>query len=81
MGSTDFYPEERPVRELEVESFWIDEHPITVADVRRFVKDTGYVTLAEQAPNPADYPAAKPELLVPGALVLYPTRGPVPLDD
>ena len=27
MGSNDFYPEERPIREAAVAEFWIDEHP------------------------------------------------------
>jgi sulfatase modifying factor 1 len=35
MGSADFYPEEQPVREIEVDGFWIDEHPVTVAQFRR----------------------------------------------
>ena len=44
MGSEDFYPEERPVRRVEVDGFWMDIHPVTVADFRRFVAATGYVT-------------------------------------
>ena len=39
---------------------------MTVAEFRRFVKDTGYVTLAERPLDPADYPDADPALLVPG---------------
>ena len=35
-----------------VDGFWIDEHPVTVAEFRRFVKATGYVTLAERAARP-----------------------------
>ena len=66
MGSDDFYPEERPVHEVAVDGFWIDHHPVTNAEFRRFVKATGYVTVAEQAPDPADYPDADPDLLVPG---------------
>jgi formylglycine-generating enzyme required for sulfatase activity len=27
MGSADFYPEERPVRRVEVDGFWMDDHP------------------------------------------------------
>jgi formylglycine-generating enzyme required for sulfatase activity len=81
MGSGDFYPEERPVRQMRVDAFWIDEHPVTVRDFRRFVKDTGYVTLAERPPEPRDYPDADPALLVPGSLVFHATRGPVDLDD
>ncbi len=81
MGSDDFYPEEGPVRRVTVDGFWIDEHPVTVAEFRRFVKATGYVTLAELSPEPADYPDADPELLVPGSLVFEPTAGPVDLSD
>jgi sulfatase modifying factor 1 len=81
MGSDDFYPEEGPVRDVSVDGFWIDEHPVTVAEFRRFVDATGHVTLAELAPAAADYPDADPELLVPGSLVFRPTRGPVDLRD
>ena len=81
MGSEDFYPEERPVHRVEVDGFWMDEHPVTAAEFRRFVRDTGYVTLAERPPNAEDYPDADPELLVPGSLVFHRTAGPVNLQD
>ena len=81
MGSDRFYPEERPVREVAVDSFWIDQHPVTVAEFRRFVKATGYVTVAEQPLEPDAYPDADPELLVPGSLVFRKTDGPVDLRD
>jgi sulfatase modifying factor 1 len=81
MGSDDFYPEERPVHPVTVDGFWMDTQPVTVAQFRRFVKATGHVTAAERAPSAVDYPAADPELLVPGSLVFQPTAGPVPLND
>ena len=81
MGSADFYPEERPVREVEVHGFWVDEHPVTVAEYRRFVRATGYVTVAERPLDPARYPEADPALLHPGSLVFFPTAGPVDLRD
>jgi formylglycine-generating enzyme required for sulfatase activity len=81
MGSEDFYPEEGPVRRVEVEGFWMDERPVTVAQFRRFVKETGYVTVAERPLDPAAYPDADPDALVPGALVFRRTRGPVDLRD
>src|SRR5215204_886900 len=81
MGSDDFYPEERPVHPVHVDGFWIDEHSVTVRDFRRFVKATGYVTLAERPLDPDDYPQAARALLVPGSLVFHRTRGPVDLDD
>jgi sulfatase modifying factor 1 len=81
MGSEDFYPEERPVRRVAVDGFWIDPHQVTNADFARFVGETGWVTEAERAPDPALYPGAPAESLVPGSLVFTPTDGPVDLRD
>ena len=81
MGSEEFYPEERPSRRVAVDGFWMDEHPVTASDFRRFARETKYVTVAERPLDPADYPDADPELLVPGSLVFHKTAGPVPLDD
>jgi formylglycine-generating enzyme required for sulfatase activity len=81
MGSDRFYPEERPVREVSVDGFWIDRHPVTVSEFRRFVKATGYVTWAERAPDAKDYPDADLDLLVPGSLVFQQSSGPVDLRD
>ena len=81
MGSEDFYPEERPVRSVAVDGLWIDMKPVTAAQFRRFVRETGHVTVAERPLDPQDYPDADPALLVPGSLVFRKTAGPVPLDD
>jgi formylglycine-generating enzyme len=81
MGSADFYPEERPVRRVEVDAFWMDDHPVTVAEFRRFVKATGYITVAERPLDPAQYPDADPALLRPGSLVFYQADRPVDLRD
>ncbi len=81
MGSEDFYPEEGPVRRVAVDGFWIDEHVVTAAEFRRFVKDTGHVTMAERAPDPMDYPDHDPDLLVPGSLVFQKANRPVDLSD
>jgi formylglycine-generating enzyme required for sulfatase activity len=81
MGDDRFYPEEAPVREVEVDDFWIDEHAVTAAEFRRFARETGHVTVAERTPDASDYPDALPELLVPGSLVFQKTAGPVDLRD
>jgi len=81
MGDDRFYPEERPVRRVSVEGFWMDEHPVTAADFRSFVRETGYMTVAERPLDAAAYPDALPELLVPGSLVFRRTGGPVDLRD
>ncbi len=79
MGSDRHYPEEAPVRRVHVEGFWIDRQEVTNADFSRFVTETGHVTLAEQSPDPADYPGAKPELLVPASSVFVQPEGRVDL--
>ena len=81
MGSEDFYPEERPVHRVAVDGFWMDATPVTAAQFRRFVRETGYVTVAERPLDAALYPDADPELLVPGSIVFRTTSGPVDLDD
>lgn len=81
MGSEDFYPEEGPTREIEINGFAIDREPVSVAEFTRFVADTGYTTLAERPPDGADYPDADPSLLVAGSAVFHPTPHPVPLND
>ena len=69
MGSDDHYPEEAPAHKVTVEGFWIDRHTVTNAEFARFVARTGHVTVAERAPDPADYPGARPELLVAASTV------------
>lgn len=81
MGSEVFYPEERPLRRVKVDSFWIDETPVTNRQFARFVEATGYITLAEIAPDPKDYPGMDPALAQPGSLVFTPPRTPVSLRD
>ena len=53
MGSDVHYPEEAPVRRVEVEGFWIDARPVSNRDFAAFVEATGWVTTAEKpAKNP-----------------------------
>ena len=78
-GSDRYYPEEAPVHRVTVDGFWIDEHPVTNAEFRRFVEATGYVTFAEVPPDPKDYPSIKPEMLKAGSLVFVQPSGRVPL--
>src|SRR5262245_66149345 len=74
MGSDKHYAEEAPAHEVTVDGFWMDEHTVTNEEFRRFVDSTKYVTFAEIAPNAADYPGAKPELLVPASVVFQKPR-------
>ena len=77
MGSDRFYPEEAPPRRVSVDSFWIDETPVTNRDFARFVEATGHRTLAEIAPDPRDYPGMDPGMARAGSLLFQRTRGPV----
>jgi formylglycine-generating enzyme required for sulfatase activity len=80
MGSTGHYPEEAPVRLVRVDDFWIDQTPITNRQFAVFVRETGYVTEAEVAPDPRDYPGMPASMAKAGSLVFQPPKGPVSLD-
>jgi formylglycine-generating enzyme required for sulfatase activity len=81
MGSDQHYAEEAPARDVLVDGFWMDIHPVTNRQFGRFVRESGWVTVAETAPDPQLYPGALPEMLTPASLVFTPTDGPVPLHD
>ncbi|HEY6429965.1 MAG TPA: SUMF1/EgtB/PvdO family nonheme iron enzyme, partial [Acidimicrobiales bacterium] len=72
VGADHFYQEERRVHPVDVEDFSIDRLPVTNRAFAIFVQDTAYVTLAERPVNPADYPDARDELVVPGGAVFRP---------
>jgi formylglycine-generating enzyme len=79
MGSDRHYPEEAPAHRVSVDGFWMDRTPVTNAQFRRFVEETGYTTFSEIAPDPAQYPGALPEMLQPASVVFVKTAGPVDL--
>ncbi|MGM7671249.1 formylglycine-generating enzyme family protein [Microbacterium sp. A93] len=81
MGSDRDYPEEAPAHRRSVAAFRLERHPVTNAQFAGFVEATGYVTEAEEDPDPAELPGVDPALVVPGGIVFTPTAGPVPLDD
>jgi sulfatase modifying factor 1 len=74
MGSNRHYPEEAPAHRVTVDGFWMGTELVTNANFSRFVEATGYVTVAERPVNPADYPGARPELLVPSSVVFFMPR-------
>lgn len=63
-----------------VDGFWMDKAEVTNAMFERFVKETGYQTVAERKPDPKDFPGVPPEKLVPGSIVFTPPKEPVPLN-
>jgi formylglycine-generating enzyme required for sulfatase activity len=79
MGSDAHYPEEGPARDVEVGDVWIARTTVTNAQYAAFVDATDYVTVAERPLDPADFPGAPVETLVPGSMVFTGTPGPVDL--
>jgi len=69
MGARAMRPEEGPPRATRVGSFWIDRTEVTNADFARFVKATGYVTLAERPLDPKAYPQLSGDQLKPSGIV------------
>ena len=69
MGSDKFYPEEKPVHKVTVDSFWMDKFPVTNKEFSDFVSATNYITIAERPLNPVDFPSVPEENLVPGSMV------------
>lgn len=81
MGSAEGQPDERPPHLITVDGFWMDKTEVTNEQFERFVRATRYVTVAERAPDPKDYPGVPIERLVAGSVVFTPPPGEVPLDN
>jgi formylglycine-generating enzyme len=83
MGSDDpvLGSDARPVHRVYVDGFWMDETEVTNEEFERFVKATGYTTVAERAPRAEDFPGAPRENLVAGSVVFSPPAAAVPLDN
>src|SRR6187200_3450536 len=71
------YPEEGPPHQVTVDGFWIDQYQVTVEEFRKFVRATGYKTVAERPLDPAMYPDLDPQQLLPGSMVFQKAKGPV----
>jgi formylglycine-generating enzyme len=70
----------RPIHRVYVDGFWMDATEVTNREFAKFVKATGYVTVAERTPRAEDFPGAPPENLVAGSVVFSPPDHAVPLD-
>jgi len=75
MGSNDHYAEESLTHEVKLDGFWIDRHDVTNAQFARFVAATGYVTLAERAPDLVRHPDLLERMRVPGSVVFVMPEG------
>jgi sulfatase modifying factor 1 len=70
-----------PIHRVYVDGFWMDETEVTNRQFAAFVKETGYVTVAEKKPTEEEFPSAPPENLIAGSTVFAPTPEPVPLNN
>jgi len=82
MGSEDAEMRDaRPFHRVAIDGFWMDQTEVTNEEFARFVKATGYVTVAERTPEAKDFPGVPPENLVAGSVVFTPPNQEVPLDN
>jgi formylglycine-generating enzyme required for sulfatase activity len=80
-GGHEAMADARPIHRVYVDPFWMDRTEVTNEEFDRFVKATGYVTVAEQKPTRAEFPTAPEANLVAGSVVFTPSAEPIPLDD
>ncbi|MDP6860982.1 MAG: formylglycine-generating enzyme family protein [Candidatus Marinimicrobia bacterium] len=91
MGSTGSQasPDESPLHEVKVDSFYMDMHEVTNRQFAEFVANTNYITVAEKNINwekmkinlPPGTPKPAENILQPGSVVFQATDGPVSLAD
>ncbi len=80
MGSNDF-TDAKPLHQVIVNGFYMDEHEVTNAQFAKFVQATGYLTVSERPLNAADYPGVPADKLAPGSAVFVPPAQKVSLDN
>ena len=82
MGADDDHmTDARPWHRVYVDGYWMDKTEVTNDQFSRFVKATGYVTVAERTPRAEDYPGALPGKLVAGSVVFSPPGHAVALNN
>lgn len=82
MGSDDpGFPESHPAHDVTIDGFWMDATEVTNEQFAKFVQATGYVTIAERKPDPAQFPGVPPGDLVPFSAVFTPPPQKVPLNN
>ena len=71
----------RPIHRVYVDGFLMDKTYVTNEQFARFVKATGYVTIAERTPRAEDFPGAPKENLVAGSVMFSPPAHPLFLNN
>jgi formylglycine-generating enzyme required for sulfatase activity len=70
-----------PLHRVDLSGFWMDQTPVTNREFKKFVRTTGYRTVAERPLQPKDYPDVPPDKLVSGSAVFAPPERVDSLDD
>ena len=71
----------RPIHRVYVDGYFMETMDVTNSLFARFVKATGYVTVAERTPRAEDFPGVPRENLVAGGAVFTSTDHAVPLNN
>lgn len=80
-GGVEQMRDARPAHRVYVDGFWMDKTEVTNEEFEKFVKATGYKTIAERTPTAEEFPTAPPENLVAGSVVFTPPDHEVPLNN
>lgn len=80
-GGSESMNDARPIHRVKLNGFFMDEHEVTNREFAEFVKQTKYITLAEQSISRDEFPNLPAELLVPGSIVFTPPAAAVSLND
>lgn len=70
-----------PIHRVYVDGYYMDETEVTNEEFEKFVKATGYVTVAEQKPTKEEFPTASEEDLITGSVIFTPTPSAVNLNN
>ena len=81
MGSDQHYPEERTTNNVTVKGFCIDKYEVTNAQFAQFVKETGYVTVAERPLPAQSFPNLSEAQRAPGSLVFMQPKTDKPVQE
>lgn len=73
-GGHETMDDARPVHQVYVDPFYMDETEVTNQQFAAFVKATGYVTVAEQKPTKEEFPGVPEDALVAGAAFTPPAH-------
>jgi formylglycine-generating enzyme required for sulfatase activity len=66
-----------PLRDVKVDSFWMDQTEVTNREYRRFVEATNYVTVAERNVSPEFVPTLSEAMKKPGGFCFRPKAEPI----